>query len=279
MLNQSPFAKKNGADNIEEAIRNYDFAYRLKGDEENTGAEVPDGSYRMIWNNMPSYMKESFGDVFKRRKDVPLSQWIDNLRRYVKELNTGRRTRELKPVLYYDPKGEFTTTYRCDRCGKERNMPKERFDNQEKYHTLHLCNDCLALRNIAKEAPPEAYSAVGCSKCGRSFSVDPWDKWLIVKKFKDGVCGNCSQKVAFTCSYCGKSSEMKNYFYKELVRFKQPLLCNDCNSVREELEKQPVYATCSRCGGTYRTNAWDKWKIDNRFKKAKCPACKEGYNY
>ena len=57
MLNVLPFAGKN-AEEIDKAQAEYNFAFRLKDDKENTGANTPDGSARLIWNNLHSDVKE-----------------------------------------------------------------------------------------------------------------------------------------------------------------------------------------------------------------------------
>lgn len=270
MLNQSPFAKKNGADNIEDAIRNYDFAYRLKDEDENTGVDVPDGAFRMIWNNTPAYIKEAFGDVFKRKKNITVEQWIDLLRRYERDILKGPYSRELKPVLYMDFSGNFTKTFKCDLCGKERNMPKDRYDNQEKYRQPHLCNDCMAVRNRAKEDQVELL----CRRCGRRFTATRWDEWLVNNKFKGASCETCRKQISFKCDYCGKNSSMLQVNFDDQARHNQPHLCNSCKETKENLKGQHATMVCVRCGKQYETDKWNEWLVSRGFKKSKCNACR-----
>ena len=274
MLNQSPFAKKNGAENIEDAIRNYDFAYRLSGDEENTGAEVPDGAFRMIWNNMPWYIKNLFGDVFKDAKDVSVDKWIDALGKYRRDIEKGQFTRDLKPVLYYDPRGDFTVMFKCDLCGVERNMPKERYQWQKEHNQPHLCNDCMTIKNRAKEDSITRK----CETCGRTFTADRWDEWLFERGYKKAYCDSCRSKrreqISFRCAYCGKESSMSKMMYESQNEHYQPHLCQKCVTISKEKKNRPTSAVCSRCGSTFETNEWEVWLIDNGYKKAKCDECR-----
>lgn len=190
MLNQSPFAKKNGEENILDAIRKYDFAYILKGNQDNTGADVPDGPFRMIWNNMPNDIKQGFGDVFKFGNNVEIDWWINKLYKYLKQIEKGIYTDKLKPVLYLDINGDFTTLFKCDMCGEERNMPKEKYEKLEQRKQPHLCNKCLTIKKTAEEDKVQHK----CRKCGRSYTTNRWDEWLINNWYGDEsrfICHNC----------------------------------------------------------------------------------------
>lgn len=198
MLNQSPFSGK-GVTDIATAMRENNFAYRLSGDKDNTGADTPDGPYRLIWNNMPKYIKDLFGDVFSKQIDVTMDTWIRKLIRYQKDIESGNYTAELKPVYYWDTQDhQFTEYFECDMCHQHRNMPKERYKNQEKYHQPHLCNTCMTLQKRMMTEKEKTTRI--CIRCGRTYYTTQWDGWMIDHDLKKPRCPDChrERKAYFT---------------------------------------------------------------------------------
>lgn len=141
MLGQNPFAAK-GNEKIEEAIRNYSFAYKTKT---NRGEDVPDGPYAMIWNNTPPYIKKNFISVFTGEEKVGAESWSLEFRKYVNRISAGVSTSELLPKKYYDPQGELFETYKCVYCGAEANMRKDKYAKLVQYHQPLFCNQCMSL--------------------------------------------------------------------------------------------------------------------------------------
>lgn len=191
MLNQSPFAGK-GVTDITTAMRENNFAYRLSGDENNTGVDTPDGPYRLIWNNMPKYVKDLFGKVFNEQQDVTMDSWIRSLISYREAIKRDDYTAELKPVLYWDTKdNKFTEYFDCDLCGEHRNMPKERYQSQEDYGQPHLCNNCITIQMQMKKK--EESQTRRCKRCRRQFKTTEWDGWKIDHGFKNQLCPRCRE--------------------------------------------------------------------------------------
>lgn len=191
MLNQSPYATKGNAD-IKDNIINYKFGYRLnnKSGRSNSGVDTPDGPYRMIWNNTPWYIKELFGKVFQDAEDVSMNKWRYNLIRYERDIEGMMYTRELTPVLYRDPDNKYTTMFRCSMCGQERNMPNDRFDNEEEHFIPHICNQCRPIRDIMERTNASA----SCVRCGRRFDTNEWELWRFENTKKKPLCPSCRRE-------------------------------------------------------------------------------------
>lgn len=187
LLNQSPFAGK-GVTNLEKAIRDYNFAFRLPN-QGNSGAETPDGPYRMIWDNTPKYIKECFGIVFKEGKNVTLEQWKRKFIDYKWDIEAGYYTKELKPVLYRDV-GGYCTMFKCAICGKERNMPTKRYTWQEEHYEPHLCNDCWSISDTLKKTKVKLF----CMDCGKPFETNEWEHWKFEHTNKKCRCDDCRER-------------------------------------------------------------------------------------
>ena len=193
MLNQSPFSGKGVAD-ITTAIKNYNFAYRLSDDPENTGAQTPDGFSRMIWNNTPKRVKEAFGSVFKGKETLSEEIWLSHLRRYLRDMDKGYYSVDLTPERYWEnPWGEesYNIDFVCHECGRsDLNMPKERYQNEERRHLPHLCNTCRTLAEAARNTEV----VMQCSRCKKNYAGNEWDQYLIENGFlRYPLCPACRQ--------------------------------------------------------------------------------------
>ena len=172
MNGQAPFSSKSTEkSDIISDICNHKFAYRTK---ENTGADTPDGPYRMIWNNLHYDCKSKFASIFVENKVINDDQWINSLTRYLMEIQNGVYTKELFPKKYFDSNGSFKD-FVCSCCGKEANMHNEQYSAIiERYpsNPILLCNDCKGFLNgVAYEIK------ANCEICGKGFYATYGDIW------------------------------------------------------------------------------------------------------
>ena len=258
MLNQSPFAGK-GTTNIEESMMNYNFAYRISGDRDNTGVDTPDGPFRLIWNNTPKSVKDNFVLVFKDGKDVKVDQWIQQFNWYSRVIEKGNYTSELTPVLYWDyaePEKRRTIDFTCDACGAIRNMPKERYENEEKWKAPHLCNDCRSA-SFRLKADSDLVETI-CSECNNRYQVNKWDAWLIDRGYKRNICKECNQVVTLTCVGCGKEYQAKNYMRNRKY-------CNECTRMSN--------VPCGRCGRYHNVKIGKLKMLEREGRESFCDDC------
>lgn len=185
MLGQNPFAAK-GNEKIEEAIRNYSFAYKTKT---NRGEDVPDGPYAMIWNNTPPYIKKNFISVFTGEEKVSAESWSLEFRKYVNRISAGVSTSELLPKKYYDPQGELFETYKCVYCGSEANMRKDKYAKLVQYHQPLFCNQCMSLLWPLRDID----EIVECDGCHRQFKGNQYQKAL-QEYGKRAYCPVCKER-------------------------------------------------------------------------------------
>jgi len=256
MLNQSPFAGK-GTTNIDEAMMNYNFAYRT-GDGDNTGVDTPDGPYRLIWNNTPPYVKKAFTRVFRDAKEVNVREWTSYLASYLDEMERGNRTDELTPVLYWDykdPAKRITVDFTCDACGAKRNLHKEAYEKNKSYH---LCNDCKSASFRLRDDPEKV--SVVCSKCGKGYMVNKWDAWLIENGYKKSICQTCNSVITIKCEGCGSSFTTKQFLASRKY-------CDECS--------KPVSVPCGRCGRSHDVKRGTLKMLERAGKTSWCSACKE----
>ncbi len=175
MNGQAPFASKSTEkSDIIEDICNHRFAFKTK---DISGADTPDGPYRMIWNNLHNNCKNYFIDTFVNNKTISDDSWIYALKRYLMEIQSGNYTSELFPKKYMDFNGSFVD-FKCTSCGIEANMHKEQYnaivERANKYgnQPILLCNECKALMNETVKV-----ETVNCEICGRKFYAQYGDLW------------------------------------------------------------------------------------------------------
>lgn len=171
MNGQAPFASKSDEKkNIIDDICNYRFAFKTK---ETSGADVPDGNFKMIWNNMDNSCKKKFADVFEGRKRYTADEWSRSLYYYSKQIMEGKSSNDLFPTKYVDTTGSFID-FTCKCCGVESNMHKDLYEKIIRTHPenpIFLCNRCKAVMN---DSLPDI---VSCDRCGTTFHPTVGEKW------------------------------------------------------------------------------------------------------
>lgn len=239
MLNQSPFSSK-GVTDLAQAVREGKFAYRFAPKDSNEvasdGSDTPDGPYRMIWGNMPYAIREGFYNTFARAMPPTPVHWRNALQNYEHDILSGSYTRELTPTRYFDWDGTHTTDFTCEECGAQANMPRERWENNQRFNRLNLCNNCYsAMMRLLND--PELVP-VHCIDCGREFKSNKWQATLESRdmanrgRIQDRLCPECRQSVKVTCASCGKEFHMTRSKWKRIsLRGNRPL-CRDCFPAR-----------------------------------------------
>lgn len=236
MLNQSPYSGK-GVTDLGQAVREGRFAYRFvpRGSSEAAidGSDTPDGPYRMIWGNMPYQTREGFYNTFAQGKPLSARQWGQVLASYEREMTTSNiYTRELTPQRYFDPDGSFTVDFVCEECGREANMPKSQWENNQLHKRINLCNNCFSAMWRLREDPQKVM--VHCVICGKPFPGNKWQATLEARNqaqrgfWQDRVCPDCRQEVQTTCNRCHKPVTVTNAKLRSLKKKNRSVLCADC---------------------------------------------------
>lgn len=236
MLNQSPYSGK-GVTDLGQAVREGRFAYRFvpRGSSEAAidGSGTPDGPYRMIWGNMPYQTREGFYNTFAQGKPLSARQWGQVLASYEREMTTSNiYTRELTPQRYFDPDGSFTVDFVCEECGREANMPKSQWENNQLHKRINLCNNCFSAMWRLREDPQKVM--VHCAVCGKPFPGNKWQATLEARNqakrgfWQDRVCPDCRQEVQTTCHRCHKPVTVTNAKLRSLKKNNRSVLCADC---------------------------------------------------
>lgn len=239
MLNQSPFSSK-GLTDLGQAVREGRFAYRFtpkdKTEAVSDGSDTPDGPYRMIWGNMPYAIREGFYNTFAQGTPPTPAHWGSALQNYEHDILNGSYTRELTPTRYFDWDGTHTVDFTCEECGAAANMPRERWDNNQKYHRLNLCNTCYsAMLRLLNDPTPVP---VHCVNCGKEFNSNKWQATLEDRgtpergRLRDRLCPDCRQTVQLTCAVCGKTFSMRKGKWESLARRGIRPRCRDCFAPR-----------------------------------------------
>ncbi|MGN1382668.1 MAG: hypothetical protein ACI4W2_07625, partial [Eubacterium sp.] len=304
MDNKQPFVGKNATD-MEQAHLAYNFVFRYDNNGQNMvdGSQTPLG-FRMMWNNVPGHIRTLFGKVFHERQDVGMDIWIYHLNWYARDLKSGKYSKELHPVLYWDNSdtGErFTQDFICDNCGKKRNMPKGRYEDQEKYGQPHLCDDCqnsanrlkkkLSTRLFCKECgkPLTKYAEalvelgsnltetmycnqcrqgvlVKCENCGKPFRINPRRRDNLREKGVRLYCDDCKQEVTVHCSWCGNAYTMTKHRADDIRRRRRNFLCDECRS--------DIDVECSECGRTFQMQKYYYEQLQQEGKEPVCSSCR-----
>lgn len=215
MLNISPYNAKD-VGSQDEARKNYNFSYRS---ESNTGADTPDGPYRMIWNNTLSAVKENFTNVFAHTgKSVDTESWLEAFNTYQYSIEKDWYTKDLLPNMYYDKdtpdengETEWFKYFNCESCGKPTNLPKKNYEDNEKYHFPELCPACRAQLFATRGTDLQT---VICDKCGEPMMADKYRRMLHDNEKQNTgythyypyICPRCKEERANS-----KSKYMKKY--------------------------------------------------------------------
>lgn len=187
MNGQAPFASKSTENrSIIDDICDYRFSFKTK---ENTGTDVPDGPYRMIWNNMEYNCKNKLSEVFEGKKIYSAKQWKNVLSEYIKKIQSGKANNEISPKKYLDTNGSFKD-FTCDNCHNEANMHK---DSYEKLTTQYkepilICNTCKSYWYNTVDVDAT------CTHCGKIYKATYGEVWRNTYKNFNYVCNSCREK-------------------------------------------------------------------------------------
>lgn len=217
MFGQVPFNGK-GADDELEALMEYNFAFRT---DDNSGADTPDGPYRMIWNNTPRDVRNDFEKVFTGKGSVSALEWYQHLGQYSRNIKPNKFTDELTPYRYFDPNHSYTIDFKCENCGREANLPSYRYQKIMERHYFKVCTEC----NNLMEQLRYKYRTVDCDTCGNKFKIDEYGFRLKIYNKWPLVCPDCRKIVKTTCHICGAPVEIEKYRYN---KYNGKLLCKEC---------------------------------------------------
>lgn len=136
---KSPYSKQGGG-NTADNIKAMDFAYPYKA--ASTG-KIPEGAWRFIWSNLPSYLKQAFYETFRHGQPYSTnatrkssSEWLSIMRRYKADLDRkifdddemykifAERFKLYKDTIYKNcpscgilyPENQLSRTGRCRTC-------------------------------------------------------------------------------------------------------------------------------------------------------------------
>lgn len=217
MLNISPYnAKEVGSQ--DEARKNYNFPYRS---ENSTGADTPDGPYRMIWNNTLGAVKDNFTKEFTHTgNSVDPKAWLDVFNKYQYSIENGWYTKELLPNMYFDKdtpdengETEWFKYFNCESCGKPTNLPKTNYENNEKFHFPQLCPACRTQLFAARGVDLQS---VSCDICGRPMMADRYLRMLHDNEKQNN--NGYARYHPYICEHCkaeranSKSKYMKKHY-------------------------------------------------------------------
>lgn len=265
LLGQTPFAGKGVVGEGIEALKSYNFDYR---GENSTGADVPDGPFRMIWQNIGLTVKKMFEETFTGKKTYSAKQWRNALKVYAKNIKDGKADNNLKPYRY--PKASFMKEFVCDRCHRPANLPENQYDRKIKYKDLLLCKECDQewLATVR-----ETMVTASCSICGKQFEASAYDVLRQQMKNYSLKCDNCDGYVDTKCYLCQTPIKVPRYKYND-SKYHGRFRCDACmqklNEQRELEEKLRRYEL-----GDYddfdndSDDDWDNdedlWKDDDLF--------------
>lgn len=240
MCGGSPFAGK-GDTTVEEAQRNYIFAYRT---DKASGADTPDGPFRMIWNNTPKRIKDNFAKVFADGGFVDTREWINAFWEYSDNISNKFFTAELTPNRYRDyPGKDYNVNIICENCGKPSNMPKERHEIYRKIRMPLYCPMCNMELQRLRHIP--AKTTRPCHICGQPVRVSEFDDLMIEWRVQGYrvECPECKklrqERHEMTCMICGKPIPVDGVRYRRIKDGKEGAYCS---------EHRKVHIRCWQCG-------------------------------
>ena len=218
-LGQTPFAGKGVVGEGIEALKNYNFDYRS---ENSSGADVPDGPFRMIWQNIGFKLKEMFKDTFTGEKTYSAKEWKNALEAHAKNIKDGKADNNLKPYRY--PSLPYMKDFVCDKCKRQANLPEDQYERKVMYKELLLCKECDQewLRTVK-----ETITDATCSTCQKSFKASAYN--ILRQQMKGYLlkCSDCEGEVSTKCCKCGKSITVPRYKYNN-PKFNKRFRCDEC---------------------------------------------------
>lgn len=269
-FNASPFIGKGNVD-VEHAMKTYNFAYRS---EASNGSDTADGANRLIWNNLPKYIKDKFVKIFVQKGYVQLNEWKSSLNRYRNDMKKGIYTSDLIPTLYWDNANkEFNEYFTCVECGQPGNMPKERYANNAKFYgaPLQLCSRCYdTFQGLDNNPEIQKYANnfprnIVCQECERTFVTNSYKDAYLKNVLRLPMpylrCDDCKSEVTIECEKCGNEYSTKKYIANKYHKH----ICPNC--------RENVGVTCKECGKQFKV---PKWKYDEETRKGHdllCSGC------
>lgn len=148
-----PYAQQGGG-TPSENIRNKEFAYwyKARNGDVFTAEKAPEGPWQTIWANLPWDLRGAFHESFREDRLVPISRWLQLLRKYKTEIAAGRQSNELFPRSFpvRDP-----VKVDCARCGTNFTGSKRQIENRQAKGFAPWCPDCFTeskLRKLANQS-------------------------------------------------------------------------------------------------------------------------------
>ncbi len=218
-LGQTPYAGKGVTGEGIEALKNYNFDYR---GENSTGADVPDGPFRMIWQNIGFVLKRMFEEVFTGKKTYSAIEWEKALATHAKNIKSGKADNNLKPYRY--PALPFMKEFVCEKCQRQANLPDTQYDRKVMFKELLLCKECDQdwLRTVKEKTTIDT-----CSKCGMPFDATIYDSLRAKLKGYQLKCPNCDGEVQTKCHVCGTPITIPRFKYNN-PKYHNRFRCADC---------------------------------------------------
>ena len=150
-----PFSHQGGEGNIIDNIKSRIFPYRVSTVEETSYENAPIGPWRFIWSHIPLYLKEDLYNILRGHVEPKTYEelirivqgLIYKLKRYEKEILSGKRSNELFPRYFYIPKQFQKVQLKCSKCGKYFEIAYEYYESIKHRNDI-LCPYCFKIRQM-----------------------------------------------------------------------------------------------------------------------------------
>ena len=176
---------------VKSAIINRSFRF---GEDKNTGDDY------YIWKNLTPTMRKIFLDAFTKGIYANEKNIIAALRELYEDMEKGIVSDDLLLVDYIPNENIGKQKYvsvKCSECGNS----FKKIDGKE---GESLCQHCIKLRKYNREI---IYKFT-CQKCGKSFTVNPWDS------------NNADSKAAI-CPDCDENASFPNQDFNDIQKLKE----------------------------------------------------------
>ena len=165
MVGRHPYTHVGEVESITENIRKGYFPYRVSSVEGTSYENTPVGPWAFIWSHIPLEIKEFLALVFTYQKEprssyelrVMTKSLIEMLKRYEKEIESGKRLNELFPRYWYIPLNMEKYTGNCPKCGHYFELHKNYYE-QIKHKKEILCPYCHKMEQIVSKMTPKTRS-------------------------------------------------------------------------------------------------------------------------
>jgi len=169
-----PFAHQGGEDIIKN-IQQRAFSYRVSTAEETSYENAPIGPWRFVWSHTPLRIKEilykiltgqiesnSFEELRRLTRRL-----IRELKKYLYEIENGKRSNEIFPRYYYIPDNIPKVQLYCPKCGHYFEIAQEYYESI-KHRDEILCPYCFKIHQIrrahSRTLSPRHYSQLTLNK-------------------------------------------------------------------------------------------------------------------